>query len=96
MDNKKSTGKQTAGDIMRQMLKDDRTGIIAFREHGETKVKCAGAAGSHHDVAYLLAGIICQMSPTFNISPVSLAATVVDALNMFINFQHVNDDDNEN
>lgn len=88
MDNKKSTDKQTAGDIMRQMLKDDRTGIVAFRENGETKVKCAGAVASHHDVAYLLAGFICQMSPTFNISPVTLAATVVDALNAFIDFQH--------
>ena len=91
-ESKKDPLKQTAGDIMRQMLQAERTGIVAFREHGETKVKCAGAVSSHHDVAYLMAAVICQMAPTFNISPLTLAATVVDTLNAFITFQIPNED----
>ena len=77
---------------MRQMLQAERTGIVAFREHGETKVKCAGAVSSSDDIAYLLAAVICQMAPTFNLSPVTLVATVVDALNAFIAFQPSNED----
>ena len=92
METKKDPLKQTAGDIMRQMLQAERTGIVAFREHGETKVKCAGAVSSSDDVAYLLAAVICQMAPTFNISPITLAAIVVDALNAFITFQAPDED----
>ena len=79
--------KPSAGDIVRQFNKDDRNGLVVFRERGETKVKCAGCVTSESDVAYMVAGLLCQMAPTFNITPISFAAIVVDALNAFFTIE---------
>ena len=89
------TTKPTAGDIVRQMAKDDRNGIVAFREGDGTKVKYAAAISSDTEFVCLLVYLIHEVAPKFNLSPLSLAAEIVDAMQLFYKPAEVPDDTNK-